>query len=136
MWICSLMSLKLSMRPLFTTTKSCQLFTHHLGGHSLAAGCRKFEGPKILARSQSPLPLPLTPGIHKNPKRTWAPTEPGIYLGCEVLGGLPADRGVHYMEKSWALLEPRAEAGLPRSPGQCVKRVAHRGPQEQPSPRE
>ena len=80
MWICSLMSLKLSMSPLFTITKSCQLFTHHLGGQSCRR-CRKFEKPKILVRSQSPLHLPLTPGIHKNPKRTWAPTERGIYLG-------------------------------------------------------
>lgn len=32
------------------------------------------------------------------------------------------------MEKSWALLEPRAKAGLPLSPNQCVKGVAHRGP--------
>lgn len=34
------------------------------------------------------------------------------------------------MEKSWVLLEPRADARLPLSPGQCVKRVAHRGPTE------
>ena len=32
------------------------------------------------------------------------------------------------MERSWALLEPRAEAGLPLSPNQRVKGVAHRGP--------
>lgn len=38
------------------------------------------------------------------------------------------------MEKRWALLEPRAEAGLPLSPGQCVKGWHTGDSQKQPSP--
>ena len=90
--------------------------------------CKKLVTPASPPDSRNPQKSLEDLGSH----RAW--DIPGIYLGCEVLGGLPADGGVHYMEKSWALLEPRAGAELPRSLGQCVKGVAHRGPQKQPSP--
>ena len=39
-----------------------------------------WEAQDTCKRSVTPA-SPPTPGIHKNPKRTWAPMEPGIYLG-------------------------------------------------------